>query len=125
MDDNLENLNSNEKNVPNLEELIDSGLGKINPEKKKEELAEIEKENIELATESEDDIEKKLNEATIKQEKQKETPETQTEQKPNHIIKEEDTTALQDKNGVIQPEYGDISSPLQRRNLFLAICLLI
>ena len=35
MDDNLENLNSNEKNVPNLEELIDSGLGKINPEKRK------------------------------------------------------------------------------------------
>ena len=114
MDDNLENLNSNEKNVPNLEELIDSGLGKINPEKKKEELAEIEKENIELATESEDDIEKKLNEATIKQEKQKETPETQTEQKPNHIIKEEDTTALQDKNGVIQPEnevYNDPRPP--------------
>ena len=40
MDDNQENNNY----TPNLEELIDSGLGKINPEKKKEELSELEKE---------------------------------------------------------------------------------
>ena len=40
MDENQENLNNpntNENYTPNLEELIDSGLGKINPEHKREE----------------------------------------------------------------------------------------
>ena len=114
MDDNQENLNSNENNVPNLEELIDSGLGKINPEKKKEELAEIEKENIEFASESEDDIEKKLNEASAKQDEGKKESNTQPVEMPKPKIEEEDTTALQDKNGVIQPEnevYNDPRPP--------------
>ena len=56
-----------------------------------------------------------LNEATAKQDRgQKKESNTQPVEMPNPKIEEEDTTALQDKNGVIQPEnevYNDPRPP--------------
>ena len=108
MDENQENIinpNSNDNHTPNLEELIDSGLGKINPEHKKEELTELENEKNNLATENiDDDLAKGLEAATKKIEnEQKEANKAK--------IEDEDTSAIQDKNGVIQPEKEEYNDP--------------
>jgi hypothetical protein len=113
MDENQENLNnpnSNDNYTPNLEELIDSGLGKINPEHKREELAEHEKEKIEQSVDLDDDLEKGI-EAAEKKINGEEVKQPEAVEVPKPIVEKEDTTALQDKNGVIQADKAEYNDP--------------
>ena len=113
MDENQENLNNpntNENYTPNLEELIDSGLGKINPEHKREELAEHEKEKLEQSVDIDDDLEKGI-EAAEKKIKGEEVKQPEKVEQPKPLVEKEDTTALQDKNGIIQPDREEYNDP--------------